>query len=237
MTRVGALNNNDVFLQVIAECVNRRAPGRLLLSHEHDRPDGSEGPVEESSSVPERGGVVDRPQRRGDIRGDAGTDAGPGTSPSVGDLPRSKPADDRDDIERIAALVVAQITQHRHHHIHLPEQPPNADQLAELKAKAPEAYDLWIETTRKRADHDIWQSQKAVRQPYLLASLGQWLGLAAVLSVLVLADLAVYLDHPWVGGILGVIDVIGLAAVFNGNQWRRREPPQQGGQQRSPGRQ
>lgn len=93
---------------------------------------------------------------------------------------------------------------------------------------------MWIETTRKRADHDIWQSQKTVRQPYLLASLGQWLGLAAVLSVLVLAGLAVYLDYPWVGGILGVIDVIGLAAVFNGNPVRRREPRRQGGQQRPP---
>ncbi|WP_230872110.1 hypothetical protein [Mycobacterium canetti] len=51
-------------------------------------------------------------------------------------------------------------------------------------------YELWIDTTRKRNDHEIWQSRKAVRQPYLLASLGQWLGLVAVLGVLGLAGLA-----------------------------------------------
>ncbi|OBB42476.1 hypothetical protein [Mycolicibacterium fortuitum] len=69
----------------------------------------------------------------------------------------------------------------------------------------------------------MWQSKKATRQPYLLASLGQWLGLVAVLGVLVVAGIAVYLDHAWVGAVLGVIDVIGLAAVFNGNQGRRRQ--------------
>lgn len=89
----------------------------------------------------------------------------------------------------------------------------------------PEVYQLWIDTTRERSEHDLWKSKKAVRQPYLLASLGQWLGLLAVLSVLVIAGLAVYLDHAWVGAILGIIDVIGLAAVFNGNQGRRQAPP------------
>lgn len=92
-------------------------------------------------------------------------------------------------------------------------------------------YDLWIDTVRKRNDHQIWQSKKAVRQPYLLASLGQWLGLIAVLSVLVLAGFAVYLNQPWVGGILAAFDVIGLVTVFNGNQGKRREnderPPRQ----------
>lgn len=86
----------------------------------------------------------------------------------------------------------------------------------------PEAYELWIETTRKRNDHELWQSKKATRQPYLLASLGQWLGLVAVLGMLVIAGIAVYLDHAWVGAVLGVIDVIGLAAVFNGNQGKRQ---------------
>jgi cadmium resistance protein CadD (predicted permease) len=96
--------------------------------------------------------------------------------------------------------------------------------LAELKAKVPEVYELWIESTRKRTDHEIWQSKKAVRQPYLLASLGQWLGLTAVIGVLVLAGVAVYFGHGVVAGVLGVVDIIGLAAVFNGNQGRRRPP-------------
>lgn len=84
-------------------------------------------------------------------------------------------------------------------------------------------YDLWIETTRKRNDHEIWQSRRATRQPYLLASLGQWLGLVAVLSVLVLAGYCVYRGSTVLAGVLGVVDIVGLAAVFNGNQGKRRE--------------
>lgn len=126
-------------------------------------------------------------------------------------------------IERVASVVLARIEQHQH--IHLPEQAPDAAQLEELKRRAPEAYQLWIETTRKRVDHDIWRSKKATRQPYLLASLGQWLGLMAVLAVLVLAGFAVHYGHGVVAGVLGVVDIIGLAAVFNGNQGRRRDRP------------
>jgi predicted lipid-binding transport protein (Tim44 family) len=92
--------------------------------------------------------------------------------------------------------------------------------VEELKRRAPEAYDLWIETTRKRVDHDIWRSRKATRQPYLLASWGQWLGLIAVLAVLVLAGFGAYEGHGVVAGVLGAIDIIGLAAVFKGNQGR-----------------
>jgi predicted lipid-binding transport protein (Tim44 family) len=122
---------------------------------------------------------------------------------------------------------LAQIQQHQH--IYLPDQTPNAAQLEELKQRAPEAYELWLETTRKRVDHDIWRSQKAIRQPYLLASLGQWLGLLAVLAVLVLAGFVAHEGHGVVAGVLGVIDIIGLAAVFNGNQGRRhqQQPKQQ----------
>lgn len=36
----------------------------------------------------------------------------------------------------------------------------------------------------------------------------------------------VWLGYEWIGAILGVFDVIGLAAVFNGNQGRRRDDQQ-----------
>lgn len=84
-------------------------------------------------------------------------------------------------------------------------------------------YALWIETTRSRNEHELWASRKSIRQPYLLASLGQWLGLTAVLAVLALAAYAVFLGSPILAGVLGVVDIIGLAAVFNGNQNKRNE--------------
>ena len=47
----------------------------------------------------------------------------------------------------------------------------------------------------------------------------------AVLAVLVLAGFAVHYGHGVVAGVLGVVDIVGLAAVFNGNQGRRRDRP------------
>lgn len=123
---------------------------------------------------------------------------------------------------------MAQIQQHQH--IYLPDQTPNAAQLEELKQRAPEAYELWLETTRKRVEHDIWRSRAAIRQPYRLASLGQWLALLAVTLVLVLAGYALYSGHGTVAGVLGVVDIIGLAAVFNGGQKRRSQQKPQNAQ-------
>lgn len=89
--------------------------------------------------------------------------------------------------------------------------------MVELRERAPEAYKLWINTTESRNDHEIWASRKTIRQPYLLASLGQWLGLFAVLAVLGLAGFAVHLGYTVFAGIVVAIDVVALAAVFNGN--------------------
>jgi hypothetical protein len=40
--------------------------------------------------------------------------------------------------------------------------------------------------------------------------------------VLVLAGVVAHEGHGVVAGVLGAIDIIGLAAVFNGNQGRRQ---------------
>jgi cadmium resistance protein CadD (predicted permease) len=86
-----------------------------------------------------------------------------------------------------------------------------------------------VDVAKKQADHQIWQARAIVRQPFLLASLGQWLGLVAVLSVLVLAGFVAYQGHGLVAGVLGVVDIIGLAAVFQGRRRPERptQPPQQ----------
>lgn len=99
--------------------------------------------------------------------------------------------------------------------------------MADMRERAPEAYDLWIDMSRSRNEHELWASRKSIRQPYLLASLGQWLGLIAVLAVLGLAAYALHLGSPIVATILGVVDVIGLAAVFNGNNRRIADSDQQ----------
>jgi hypothetical protein len=202
------------------------------LTHEHEGPDSDEPVSETPGSVPDRGGVVDRPARDSDLPRDGGPNAGPDADALARDLSSDGPGPGRDTLDKLVSLVLARIEHHQN--IHLPEQAPNAAQLEELKRRAPEAYDLWIDTTRKRVDHDIWRSRKAVRQPYLLGTVGQVFALVAVLAVLCLAGLAFYLDHPWAGAFLGIVDIIGLAAVFNNNQGRRQNPPPQKQQPQQP---
>ncbi|GED96442.1 hypothetical protein nbrc107697_04810 [Gordonia crocea] len=76
---------------------------------------------------------------------------------------------------------------------------------------------MWVRTTEQKLNDDSINGRRLVRQPYRLASLGQILGLVAVLGVLVLAGYAVHAGSPILAGVLGVVDIIGLAAVFNGN--------------------
>lgn len=187
----------------------------------HDHNSGSDQ-GDEASSPHDRPGVSSRSARNSNLPRNARPDAQSGPQAHEPDLPGNEPIDGVDPhIAQQVALVLAQINQHQH--IHLPEQAPNADQLAELKAKTPEVYELWIETTRSRNEHELWASRRAIRQPYLLASLGQWLGLVAVLAVLALAGYAVLMGSPILAGVLGVVDIIGLAAVFNGNQNKKNE--------------
>lgn len=185
------------------------------MSHEHSGDEHGSA----DSRVPGGRGLPVRPEGSGDVRSDAGSDAESQTQAIEGHLQRDEPLDP-ENIAFVTSLVLAQINQHQHFHL---EPTPDTAALAQMKREVPEVYNLWIESTKKRLDHDIWQSKKAVRQPYLLASIGQILGLIAVLGVLALAGYAVYLDHPWVGGIIAAIDILGLAAVFNGNQGRQRK--------------
>lgn len=93
--------------------------------------------------------------------------------------------------------------------------------MAELKANDPEVYRLWVTALRKRINHDMWMEKAPIRVPFTTALIGQALGLVAVLAVLGIAAYALYLDHGWIAAFLGALDIIGLAAVFNGNSGGR----------------
>lgn len=53
-----------------------------------------------------------------------------------------------------------------------------------------------------------------LRLPYDLARRGQWFGLLALVFMLGLTGYAIYADHPWVAGILGVLDFVGIVLAF-----------------------
>lgn len=195
------------------------------MAHDADGPRGGDrahecsvsGAGGEEDNVQPRAGEPDRPARGGHVS--RGAEDDPAAAPEVGgeDLGRRDTVDVDDDpylLALIEARVQAEL--HQHQHIHLPAS-SNVEQMVELRERAPEAYALWIETMRSRNDHEIWLSRRTVRQPYLLANFGQFCGLFAVFGAFAVAGYALYQGSTVVAGILGVVNVIGLAAVFNGS--------------------
>jgi len=67
----------------------------------------------------------------------------------------------------------------------------------------------------RQHEHDLAMERASVERPGKIATRGQYLAVVVVVSVLALAGYALYLHEPWLAGVLGAIDLIGLAAVFN----------------------
>lgn len=65
---------------------------------------------------------------------------------------------------------------------------------------------MWIE---------MWIEKAPYQLPYRLAARGQSAGVVGLVVLAGLAALAIYLDHPWVAGIFGVLDFVGVVAAFS----------------------
>ncbi|WP_161925913.1 hypothetical protein [Gordonia crocea] len=185
----------------------------------HD--DTTHEPQESPPRVPRGRGLPDRSSGSRNVRGDAGSSA-PATSEDDHGSVLGSGLDDVGDpevVDRIASIVLARVEQNLHVHLNELDQlaPETVEQLRILRESAPEVYQMWVRTTEQKLNDDSINGRRLVRQPYRLASLGQILGLVAVLGVLVLAGYAVHAGSPILAGVLGVVDIIGLAAVFNGN--------------------
>ena len=98
-------------------------------------------------------------------------------------------------------------------HLHAPQF--SVQELRELREFDPQAYVLQLRRMERQHEHDLAMGRAAVERPGKIATRGQYLALLVVLSVLALAGYAVYMHEPWLAGVLGAIDLIGLAAVFN----------------------
>jgi len=99
-------------------------------------------------------------------------------------------------------------------HLHLPVSIPEGKALQELKQQDRKAYKFWFREIKRQAAHERWMEKAPFRTPARLARTGQFFGLAAVAVMAVLVAYVAYLDHPWLAGVLGVLDFVGLAAIF-----------------------
>ncbi len=105
-----------------------------------------------------------------------------------------------------------------------------------MRTEVPEVYALYVETVRIERDHRIWLARAALMFPYRVARLGQVLGFLVAVCVLGVAGYALYLNEPWVAGILTAIDLGGLVAVFvRGQTLARRMKSEQNSAEESDG--
>src|SRR6266704_2926571 len=113
-----------------------------------DDPDASPS---QASAVSDRSGIVDR-------------------------LPRSPRAADKDnegEVEHIASLVIARIENKLEQHLHTQMEMPSADQAAELRERAPEVYQAWIDIARQKANTDDYIQRAQYEVPERLARTGR----------------------------------------------------------------
>lgn len=115
----------------------------------------------------------------------------------------------------IEAKVLAYI-QENHLQLNLPLLFPDPREVRELKQVAPELYGEYIHAIRTSTDTDAYERRARYDIPAEYARRGQRYGLTAVMAMLVLAGVAVLAGSPLLAGVLGVVDLVALAAVFQG---------------------
>ncbi|MGV0805758.1 hypothetical protein [Mycolicibacterium setense] len=91
-----------------------------------------------------------------------------------------------------------------------------------MKHQTPELYETYVFALRKTVESDIFMREAPYRIPDRGRSQGQRFGLLAVVGGFAVSAWFAYLGHEWIGGGIAIFDVIGLAAVFNGNQGKRQ---------------
>ena len=94
---------------------------------------------------------------------------------------------------------------------------PDPDTSAELREKAPEVYEAWLQTTRQTIETDNYVRKAEVDNPRKMATRGLVVGAIVVLALFALAAYATYLRQQWLAGFLVTIDVVLLASIFTGN--------------------
>ena len=86
--------------------------------------------------------------------------------------------------------------------------------MSELKKETPELYSAYIHALNSSIEADYIERTAPYTKPINNAASGRKYGLIVVLAVLIVATIALHLDHPWFAAFLAGLDLVGLAAVF-----------------------
>jgi hypothetical protein len=122
------------------------------------------------------------------------------------------------EVEQIASLVFARIENKLEQHLHTQMEMPSADQAADLRDRAPEIYQTWIEIARQKADTEAYVQRAQYEVPERLARTGRPWALAALLVVLGFCGYVASLGGAglYIGGIVAAIDLVTMLGLFFG---------------------
>jgi hypothetical protein len=143
----------------------------------------------------------------------------PDTDVPLNRLPDSeRPADNEGEVEHIASLVFARIENTLEQHLHTQMEMPSADQAAELREKAPEVYQAWIDIARQKADTESYIQRAQYEVPERLARTGRPWALGALVVVLVFCGWVASLSDTgiYVAGIIAALDLATMLGFFFG---------------------
>ncbi len=175
----------------------------------------------------------------------AQTSSGSDPSGAVDRLPKNKklrPPGDEGEVEHIASLVFARIENKLEQHLHTQMEMPSADQAAELRERAPEVYQAWIDIARQKADTEAYIERAQYEVPERLARTGRPWALGALVLVLGLCGYIASLGGSgiYVAGIIAALDLATMLGLFFGfrpglnlesRQSKRKLPPADSGEQ------
>jgi hypothetical protein len=123
-----------------------------------------------------------------------------------------------EEVEEIVSLVFARIENKLEQHLHTQMELPDPDQAADLREKAPEIYNLWIEIARKKAETESYIQSAQYEVPARLARTGRPWALGALVLVLVFcAYLATFGGGAvYIAGIVAAVDLVSMLGLFLG---------------------
>ncbi|WP_156801811.1 hypothetical protein [Corynebacterium mastitidis] len=156
--------------------------------------------------------VPGRPERPVDGTADQGNDASAeeGRELQRGTDTRGEPSQLPD--ERVLVAQVKAILQEIHYHP--PLSMPDEGKAASMRRNTPELYQAYVKSLNKAVDAEYIERTSPFTQPSKDVRIGQICGVIVVIAVLAFAAYALYLDRPWVAGIITALDVVALAAIF-----------------------
>jgi hypothetical protein len=133
-------------------------------------------------------------------------------------LPDDQNSADEGEVEHIANIVLARIENKLEQHLHTQMEMPPADQAADLRERAPEVYQTWIDIARQKADTEDYIQRAQYEVPASLARSGRPWALAALVLVLGFCGFVVSKGGAgiYVGGVVAAFDLAAMLGLFFG---------------------